>query len=143
METRQKRQKLAPYVRFTHFNVANGQATVAGVSDGERFYYGVSLCNPGDQFNRAEGRHRAMRRMFTQDKDFSGVIDKIEPNMTVGDLSLLGLNRTLDRAAECITSPTNRSKHFNEWGEPSWYMSADYEDITFRTRKRNKLSEEK
>lgn len=70
---RDKAKKLAKRVKFCHFNVeANGcdpgAATVAITDDGENVYYGISLCSPLDNFNRREGRGRALRRLFTGDK---------------------------------------------------------------------------
>ena len=47
---------------------SRGYATIAALevegTHGVQWLYGLSICAPGDQFNRAEGRKRALRRLI-------------------------------------------------------------------------------
>lgn len=47
-------------VSFAHFNVGDGQATVAGVYIDGVLYYGLSFCCPTDNFNKMRGRALAI-----------------------------------------------------------------------------------
>jgi len=74
MLTRELRQAVKEdKIRYYHFNVLQGAATVAMYDQGGDTYYGVSFCSPEDNFCRATGRLKARRRLFSiQHPDLPG-----------------------------------------------------------------------
>ena len=67
---RYKRVLLAQGVRFYHIklkvlhSIDTGWATVAVSFDNRYCWYGVSLCAPGDQWNKKKGRFDSLKRLL-------------------------------------------------------------------------------
>lgn len=60
----QLERHMDPYkIKYAHFGLGHGGATVAMTVINNEIIYGVSFCAPGDQFNRQLGRLQALRRL--------------------------------------------------------------------------------
>ena len=114
--------------KFAHFEVGNfgervgktgqvhkitGHATVAALRFKNRYYYGVALCSPEDNFSRAEGRARALQKLHQpkrhklttgivilteeDEKTRNSVIAEAVVRNVLSDLQQASLNHTKDR----------------------------------------------
>ena len=127
MESRAKRKQIVEKIKYAHFHLCCGSATVAGIKDEGRFRYGISLCAPEDNFCRANGRWQALDRLLKQDK-LAGEID-LESELTHGEHCLKALRTTIDE----LDRKTRKSRKGY-----TWFTYASDDEIIFRSRRQNR-----
>ena len=86
-------------VKYAHFNVNNGQATVGGLKVDNTLFYWISICSPLDNFSRQIGREKAgkfLTEPVSSNKrgvlNITGFADR-----SYGELLRMALERHLDK----------------------------------------------
>lgn len=123
-------------VLFAHFDLGEGNATVALAEDGSDLHYGVSLCSPVDRFSKAEGREKALQRLRVHLQRRANGLDASKQAGTFGQAAKLDANRLENRFDRCRLALAQEVRSSDR---PAW-VPLDPELISFRGR-RKKVSQ--
>jgi len=119
-------------VLFAHFDLGEGNATVALAEDGSDLHYGVSLCSPVDRFSRAEGREKALQRLRVHLQRRANGLDASKQAGTFGGAVKLDANRLKNRFDRCRLALTQTMRSPDR---PAW-LPADPKQVSFRGRRK-------
>ena len=148
------RKNIHREVKYAHFSVGyfgmivgktgqrhpvTGYATVAAIRDKDLYHYAVALCAPEDNFCRADGRLRALRKLMNPK----------QAQFTTGTITVCETNRNSQSAEfavkECLRllQEDLPLDDFETLGLRWWaYVDAETE-VELRSRKSNRFQEKK